>query len=154
VTGSELVTQVQSLEFSDLESTSWGGANPDAVYVTDNLMFEPDRKRHRFLRNLVGSTMTPAALATAVPSLQRLAKDYIHQLLTQGKDASPVCMDTICQGYTMDIVQTQKFLDWTANNKTTNSKTSSGFGCGECIRCGSILEFWSGIQKPTRQNNI
>jgi cytochrome P450 len=101
VSGTRLVSLLQNLEFSKLEAGGGG-----EVFGTNNLMFEKDKRKHSFLRKLVGSAMTPAALRNSVPVLEEIANKYIDQVLLQAK-AGPVKMSSICTDYTMEIVQTQ-----------------------------------------------
>jgi cytochrome P450 len=101
VSGTRLVSKLQNLEFSKLKA---GGSGE--LFGTDNIMFERDKKQHSFLRKLVGSAMTPAALQKSVPILEEIANKCIDQVLLQAK-AGPVKMSTICNDYTMEIVQTQ-----------------------------------------------
>jgi cytochrome P450 len=101
VSGTRLVSLLQNLEFSKLEA---GGSGE--LFGSNNLMFEKDKKKHSFLRKLVGSAMTPAALQKSVPVLEEIANKCIDQVLLQAK-AGPVKMSSICTDYTMEIVQTQ-----------------------------------------------
>ena len=105
VVGADLVTQLQSLEFSKMESMVNGTANPYPVFVSDNLMFERDKKKHRFLRSLVGSAMTPTALQGAMPTLQSIAERYVDKVVTAKEDF--VEMESICSEYTSEIIQSQ-----------------------------------------------
>jgi cytochrome P450 len=101
VSGTRLVSLLQNLEFSKLKA---GGSGE--LFGTNNLMFERDKKKHSFLRKLVGSAMAPAALQKSVPVLEEIANKCIDQVLLQAK-AGPVKMATICTNYTMEVVQTQ-----------------------------------------------
>lgn len=101
VSGTRLVSLLQNLEFSKLKAGGGG-----VLFGTNNLMFERDKKKHSFLRKLVGSAMTPAALQKSVPVLEEIANKCIDQVLLQAK-AGPVKMVTICTDYTMEVVQTQ-----------------------------------------------
>jgi cytochrome P450 len=112
LTGSDLVTRVQSMEFSHLQMMGdFGNDDTDTVSVSvfgaKNLMFEKDKEQHRFLRQLVGSAMTGTALQTVVPTLQRLADKYVDRVLLLLEEDGSCCMEEICKEYTSDIVQIQ-----------------------------------------------
>jgi cytochrome P450 len=56
--------------------------------------------------------MTPAALQSAIPTLQVLAERFVDRIVSSShdddddKDGPTVCMETICSDYTSEIVQT------------------------------------------------
>ena len=109
LTGSELVTKVQNLEFHQLTSMGRNATKnqtSDAIFAANNLMFEKSKTRHRYLRELVGSAMTPTALQHMVPTLESMAENYVRQILESAKAGQSVCMDQVAQAYAYEIVQT------------------------------------------------
>ena len=118
IVGSDDVTKFQNMEFSKLKIM--GGStnntnydvNKESLYGGTNLMFETNKQKHRFLRGLVGSTMSPNALAHLVPTIQNIATKYINKMVFSDTDdaeksQTPVKMETVCYDYTTEIVSKQ-----------------------------------------------
>ena len=139
IVGTKLVTKIQNMEFNKLQSMMGGSRgssssdgssgsndiNTRSLFGGTNLMFERNKLKHQFLRQLVGSAInTPQALSALVPSIQDIASKYIDQILndvdevvvddvvvddnaTFSDKGSIVKMETICYDYTTEIVSKQ-----------------------------------------------
>lgn len=101
ISGASLVKDTLSKEFIMLGPLSQESNNTTmkqqvAIFGTNNVMFERDKEKHSFLRRLVGSGMSPAALRQALPTIQQTANDSINQLLNQ---SGPIRMEDACLDY-------------------------------------------------------
>ncbi|CAB9514925.1 hydroxyvitamin D-1 alpha hydroxylase, mitochondrial [Seminavis robusta] len=128
--GMDLVTRVNNMEFTmtgagtteyDVGTNNNNNNNNKTkettkrpkgpkVFGSNNLMFEKNKARHLFLRQLIGSAMTPKALVDALPTIQQTAKDVIEQQVLKpmmAQSAATIKMEDVCVDYTMDIVRNQ-----------------------------------------------
>jgi retinoid hydroxylase len=112
--GKQLVQQINNMEFTitgaDVPKEKKKTTSPQ-IFGNNNLMFETNKERHGFLRQLVGSAMTPLALKGALPTIQQTAENVLERLVMQPMKSttgsSVVKMENVCVDYTMDIVQNQ-----------------------------------------------
>jgi cytochrome P450 len=120
ISGKELVQKFNALEYMDTEALGatyeYQGdvdaedkkekeQNKPKIFGSNNVMFERNKKRHEFLRKLVGSAMTPQAITAAVSTMQETARATIESEILQKSEA--VKMENVCVDYTMDITQNQ-----------------------------------------------
>eukprot|EP00548_Thalassiothrix_antarctica_P011466 CAMPEP_0194160450 /NCGR_PEP_ID=MMETSP0152-20130528/78398_1 /TAXON_ID=1049557 /ORGANISM="Thalassiothrix antarctica, Strain L6-D1" /LENGTH=418 /DNA_ID=CAMNT_0038870141 /DNA_START=321 /DNA_END=1577 /DNA_ORIENTATION=+ len=110
--GKRLVTKIQSLEFSKLTSSlqpakKKKGKNNNSeeknysVYITDNINFQADKSKHRFLRSMIGSIMSPTALQSITPAIRNIAETFVEHAIVSGE--GDVCMERICTDYTAEL---------------------------------------------------
>lgn len=103
--GSKACRAVLRHEFDLLQSN----AVPYTAKIvgTRSLRFCQDRAEHAVLRQLVGAGMTTERVAAAIPQLQAQAKRAVTELLLQQQqeEDAPICMDQVCQQYTLSIAQ-------------------------------------------------
>lgn len=115
-TGKPLLQKINNMEFTKTGADvnvnkEKNNKQVPQIFGNSNLMFETNKERHGFLRQLVGSAMTPLALKWALPTIQQTAENVIERLVIQPMKSSTgpsvVKMENVCVDYTMDIVQNQ-----------------------------------------------
>jgi len=73
------------------------------IFGTESLLFSQDEKEHEFLRRLVGASMTPTAIAAAIPSLVHATNHQIDKML----ESDTAIMEKVCTNFTLDIAWRQ-----------------------------------------------
>jgi cytochrome P450 len=70
---------------------------------------ERSKDRHQFLRRLVGQALTPSAVTSSLPVLERMAIDRIRQMERSGsKDGtSVILMEQVVTNYGLDVARNQ-----------------------------------------------
>lgn len=81
-----------------------GNDNLGSIFGEDMLLYENDAEKHGVLRRLVGNAMTPAAIVSAIPSIQDAARVQIDEMLMS---KNPIKMEDVFQSYTLDIAWKQ-----------------------------------------------
>mmetsp|Transcript_5272 Transcript_5272/g.6775 ORF Transcript_5272/g.6775 Transcript_5272/m.6775 type:complete len:572 (+) Transcript_5272:179-1894(+) len=76
---------------------------PKALFSSNSLMFEKDRKRHQFLRHLVGAAFTPHAVEQGMTNIVQAANQQISKMKTKNTEK----MEDICDSFTLDIAWRQ-----------------------------------------------
>lgn len=70
------------------------------LFGGDSLLFVDDAGRHKYLRRLVGSAITPEAVQAAMPMLIKSATEQLDRINVVGE---PVEMEKILTSYTLDV---------------------------------------------------
>ena len=79
------------------------GVQPSGILNENSMLAETDRRKHAYMRRLVGAAMTPAAVAAAVPNLRAAADRQVDRMLTNGKANA----EETCTAYTLDVAWRQ-----------------------------------------------
>lgn len=104
VRGSDNIKTVLKDEFDpNGVNTELVGESYTQVFGNQSIIYESDGKTHGFLRRLVGAAMTPAAVANAIPAIQKAANERIDIMLS--KDT--VKMEDVCNDFTLDVAWRQ-----------------------------------------------
>ena len=82
-----------------------GKQNMGRIFGENMLLYENNPEKHGMLRRLVGSAMTPLAIAAGIPSIQERAEFHIDKILRKGGAA--VKMEDVYQSFTLDIAWKQ-----------------------------------------------
>lgn len=103
ISGGERVKNLLNKEFD--EDGIYTGVNPTGILGKGSLLAEKDRKRHSYLRRLVGSALTPAAVSAAVPNMQIAAEKQVTKMLQS--NGSSVNSEKVCTDFTVDVAWKQ-----------------------------------------------
>ena len=74
-----------------------------SLFSANSIMFEKDRKRHQFLRHLVGAAFTPHAVQDGMAKIVQAANQQISRI----KNRETANMEDICESFTLDIAWRQ-----------------------------------------------
>lgn len=88
---------------------------PTSLMGQASIVAETDKRRHQFLRRLIGQALTPTAVGASVPVLQQAAQVQVDRLLASANNnnnntttsSQSVRMDRICTDYTLDVAWKQ-----------------------------------------------
>lgn len=104
VRGSDNIKTVLNDEFDpNGVNTELVGESYTQVFGNQSIIYESDGKTHGFLRRLVGAAMTPAAVANAVPAIQKAANEQIDIMSSK----ATVKMEDVCNDFTLDVAWRQ-----------------------------------------------
>jgi len=106
VSGKDTIRNVVTAnEFGGGVTTSVEGF-PAAIdlFGDKSILYVNDKEKHSFLRKLVGVSMSPAALADAVPTIEKSAMKAIESVSSTGETAN---MWLICNDFTLDVAWRQ-----------------------------------------------
>jgi len=101
----------QKIMGSEFESISSNGVEmmEGGLLPMKSLFFEQEKKRHSYLRKLVGSALTPSVVAKAAPVLQSAAEGQLSKMMGGGMadEGAAVNFQQICTDYTLDVAWRQ-----------------------------------------------
>lgn len=93
------------MEFGDSLANHGADLIEGGLMPTKSLLYERGRKRHAYLRRLVGVALTPRAVAKAAPTLQLAAEEQVSRMLKNSQ--KEVRFLQICTDYTLDVAWRQ-----------------------------------------------
>jgi pentalenene oxygenase len=100
ISGQDNIKGVLEDEFSPTGvNTMMVSKNLGALFGFESLLYEKDKMKHASLRRLVGSAMSPNAIAAAIPSIQAAADAQIAKILS----SETIVMDDVCNDFTLDV---------------------------------------------------
>jgi cytochrome P450 len=102
VTGSNLIKPLLATEFETGAVSSASNVS-SPIFGDESLIVTQDAQMHSMMRQLVGASMTPAAIGNSIPTLEATAQDHVD-LVTKNET---VVMDDILTSYTLDIAWRQ-----------------------------------------------
>ena len=105
VSGGGTFQKVLGMEFDGALSSSGAELLDKGLMPLKSLLFEVDKQRHLYLRRLVGSALTAAAVSAAAPTLQTAAEEQVTRILAQ--NGSKIKFSQICTDYTLDLAWRQ-----------------------------------------------
>jgi len=107
LSGGKTFQKILSLEFTGSLSSSGVDLMEGGLLPTETILFEPDKKRHAYLRRLVGMALTPAAVDATAPTLQTAAEEQVSRMMAAKDNDEPVQFQKICTDYTLDVAWRQ-----------------------------------------------
>ena len=107
LSGGQTFQKVLSMEFDGSLTSSGVDMMEGGLMSTKSLLFEPDKKRHTYLRRLVGAALTPNAVAQSAPLLQSASELQVEKMLEQNRNGKESKFHQICTDYTLDVAWRQ-----------------------------------------------
>jgi len=109
VSGGKTFQKVLNMEFDGSLTSSGVDLMEGGLLPMESLLFERSKKRHSYLRRLVGAALTPAAVAKTAPVLQEAAEEQVDRMVgASGElDGSVVKFHKVCTDYTLDVAWRQ-----------------------------------------------
>jgi cytochrome P450 len=105
VSGGGIFQKVLGMEFDGTLTSSGAELLDDGLMPMKSLLFEVDKQRHSYLRRLVGSALTPAAVGAAASTLQTAAEEQVTRILAQ--NGNKIKFSQVCTDYTLDLAWRQ-----------------------------------------------
>jgi cytochrome P450 len=105
VSGGGTFQKVLGMEFDGALASSGAELLDEGLMPMKSLLFEVDKQRHSYLRRLVGSALTPAAVGAAAPTLQTAAEEQVTRILSQ--NGNKIKFSQVCTDYTLDLAWRQ-----------------------------------------------
>ena len=105
VSGGKTLQRVLNMEFGDSLANHGADLIEGGLMPTKSLLYEREKKRHAYLRRLVGAALTPRAVAKAAPTLQLAAEEQVSRMLKNNH--GEVKFLKVCTDYTLDIAWRQ-----------------------------------------------
>eukprot|EP00562_Extubocellulus_spinifer_P024522 CAMPEP_0178675566 /NCGR_PEP_ID=MMETSP0698-20121128/35451_1 /TAXON_ID=265572 /ORGANISM="Extubocellulus spinifer, Strain CCMP396" /LENGTH=555 /DNA_ID=CAMNT_0020319747 /DNA_START=93 /DNA_END=1760 /DNA_ORIENTATION=+ len=101
VSGGDAIKVALKDEFQpDGINTMMVSDNFSQLFGKESILYESDKDKHGMLRRLVGAAMSPAAITTAIPSIQAAANNQIDRILASD---DTVIMEDVCNDFTLDV---------------------------------------------------
>jgi cytochrome P450 len=106
VSGVDNIKSLLKNEFKDdgIGTFMIGKQNIGKIFGENMLLYENNNEKHSMLRRLVGTAMTPGAIAAGIPSIQERANYHINEML---KTNQVVKFEDAFQSFTLDIAWKQ-----------------------------------------------
>lgn len=73
------------------------------LFSSNSVMFENDRKKHQFLRRLMGAAFTPSAIQDGATKIVEAAREQLCSV----KNGKNVDMEKVCENFTLDVAWRQ-----------------------------------------------
>mmetsp|Transcript_20343 Transcript_20343/g.56587 ORF Transcript_20343/g.56587 Transcript_20343/m.56587 type:complete len:654 (+) Transcript_20343:239-2200(+) len=105
--GGKTFQKVMSMEFNGSVTSDGVDLMEGGLMPTKALLFEQEKKRHSYLRRLVGAALTPAAVAQTAPNLQSAAEEQVSRMMDAMEQDGKVKLQQICTDYTLDVAWRQ-----------------------------------------------
>ena len=83
LSGGKTFQKVLNMEFSGSLTSAGVDLMDGGLLPTESLLFEQSKKRHSYLRKLVGMALTPGAVAQTAPTLQAASEFQMDKILQQ-----------------------------------------------------------------------
>jgi len=121
LSGGKTFQKVLNMEFDTLTS-SGVDLMEGGLMATESLLFERNKKRHSYLRRLVGAALTPSAVAKAAPTLQSAAEEQVSRMLewqessgsnysntdsNSNSNSNDIKFHQVCTDYTLEVAWRQ-----------------------------------------------
>lgn len=107
VSGVDNIKSLLKNEFKDdhgIGTFMIGNHNMGKIFGENMLLYENNNEKHGMLRRLVGTAMTPSAIAAGIPSIQERATYQVDQMLSTNE---AVNFEDAFQSFTLDIAWKQ-----------------------------------------------
>jgi cytochrome P450 len=106
------VSGLKNLQFVMNREFEETGGIASAMHLNElmgqaSIAAERSKDRHQFLRRLVGQALTPSAVTSSLPVLERMAIDQIRQMERSATEdrTSVVLMERVVTNYTLDVAR-------------------------------------------------
>ncbi len=107
LSGGKTFQKIMSMEFDGSLTSSGVELIKAGLLSTKSILFEPDKKRHSYLRRLVGAALTPAEVSRSAPNLQVAAEEQVSKMKAARDNNEKVSFQQICTDYTSDVAWRQ-----------------------------------------------
>jgi len=107
LSGGKTFQKILNREFDGTLSSAGVDLMEGGLLPTESLLFEKSKKRHQYLRKLVGSALTPTAVAKTAPLLQKAADEQIVKMEAAHNEGDTIRFHKICNDYTLDVAWRQ-----------------------------------------------
>jgi len=112
VSGGNTFQKVLNMEFDGSLTSSGADLFDGGLLPVQSLLLEGDKKRHSYLRRLVGAALTPTAVAKTASSLQAAAEEQVARMVGESSgekddDGGTVKFHQVCTDYTLDVAWRQ-----------------------------------------------
>lgn len=109
VSGGKTFQKVLGMEFDGSLTSSGIDLMEGGLLPTESLLFERSKKRHSYLRRLVGAALTPQAVGKTAPALQSAVQKQVDKIVeaASSDDDQPVEFHQVCTDYTLDVAWRQ-----------------------------------------------
>lgn len=105
--GGKTYQKILSMEFDGSLTSSGVDLLDGGLMPMKSLLFEREKKRHSYLRRLVGAAMTPAAVSQSASNLQLAAEEQVSKMNDAMANDGEVRIQQICTDYTLDVAWRQ-----------------------------------------------
>lgn len=107
VSGGKTFQNVLSMEFDGSITSGGLDVMDGGLMPMKSVLFEREKKRHSYLRRLVGAALTPMAVAQTAPTLQFAADKQVSRMMAAMASDGRVKFQQICTDYTLDVAWRQ-----------------------------------------------
>jgi len=107
LSGGKTFQKVLGMEFDGSLTSSGVDLMEGGLLPTESLLFERSKKRHSYLRRLVGSALTPQAVGKTAPALQSAVEKQVDKIVEASSENQPVKFHQVCTDYTLDVAWRQ-----------------------------------------------
>ena len=107
LSGGKTFQNVLSMEFGESLASSGPDLMAYGLLPEKLLLIEADKKRHSYLRRLVGAALTPIAVAKTAPTLQFAAEEQVSKMMADMDANGEVKFQQICTDYTLEVAWRQ-----------------------------------------------
>ena len=107
LSGGKTFQNVLSMEFGESLASSGPDLMAKGLLPEKSLLIEADKKRHSYLRRLVGAALTPIAVAKTAPTLQFAAEEQVSKMMADMDANGEVKFQQICTDYTLEVAWRQ-----------------------------------------------